>query len=215
MRGEDRIDAGQGVHVDEGGKKIAVRRHVGADVGQRLDAQAKNTAVGVQSELGVADVVARMFIRQDGLAALAGPLDRASELSRCPWHQAVLGVLPTLGAETAADVVGDHADAVLGDLEDVLGQRVAHAVRVLHVGPDRVAAVAFIVAADHAARLHVVRVDPADHVAAFDHPRGFRECGIRVGGVAGLEHVGDVVRAFVPDRRRAGRDRLRGVGYRR
>jgi len=46
----------------------------------------------------------------------------------------VLGILPALRAEGAADVAGDDADPVLGDLEDAAGQRIADAVRVLDVG---------------------------------------------------------------------------------
>ena len=85
------------------------------------------------------------------------------------------------------------------------GQRVAHAMRVLDVGVERVAVLAGIVDAERAARLHVLGVDPGDDVAARGprDPPGERGVGGRL--VAGLEDVGDVVGALVPDRRAARR----------
>ena len=86
--------------------------------------------------------------------------------------------------------------------------------RVLHVGPDRVALVAFIVLGQHAARLHVVRIDTADHIAAADHMCRLGEGLVGGLGIARLEHVRDVVGAFVPDRGRTRRDGLCRVGHR-
>ena len=198
--GGERVDAHQRDDVAERGEQVAVGGDVRAHVGQRLHAQGQEVAVRVQRQLGVGDVVARVLVGRNGLAALARPFHRAAELARRPQHQPVLGVLPALGAEGAADVAHDHADRVLGHLEDVGGQRVAHAVRILHVGVERVAALAGIPGAQRAARLQVLRVHARDHVAPAHHPRGAREGRVGRGLVAGLVQVGDVVRAGVPHR---------------
>jgi hypothetical protein len=201
--GGNRVDADQRHDVAEGCQEITVGRDVGADVGQRLHPQRQELAVAVQRQLGVRDVVARVLVGGDGLAPLARPLHRAAELARGPQDQPVLGILPALGAEGAADVADDHADGVLGDLEDVGGQRIAHAVGILHVGVERVTPLAGIPRAQRAPRLHVLGVHARDHVAPLDHPRGPREGRLGGGGVAGLVKVRDVVRALVPHRRPA------------
>ena len=214
MRSRNRVDARQRVHIGKGRQQVAVGRHVGADVGQRSHAQPQDAPVGVEGDLGIADVVAGVFVGQHGFAALAGPFHGPAQLARRPGNQAVFRVLPALGAKAAAHVIGDHADPMLRNLEDVFGQCVAHPMRVLHVGPDRVSLVAFVVAGQHAARLHVVRIDPADHIAAADHMRGLGERLFGGLGIARFEHIGDVVGAFVPDGGRSRRDGLCRVGHR-
>ena len=141
-----------------------------AGVGEGVDAHAQKPPVGVERELGVGDVVPRVLVGEDRLAPLARPLDGPAKLARRPQHQLVLGILPALGAEGAADVAGDDADPVLGDLEDAAGQGVADAVRVLDVGVESVAVLDRIVDAERAPRLHVLRVHPRDDVAASDDP---------------------------------------------
>ena len=119
----------------------------------------------------------------------------------------MLGILPALGAEAAADVAGDHADLVLGDIEDVGGERRPHAVWVLHVGVQRVALLARVPRPDGAARFHILGVDPGDDVATAHHACGAGEGGLGRRAVADLVHVADVVGAFVPYR--GPTDRLR------
>ena len=216
--GRKRVDADERRHVAERRQEIAIGRHVGADVGERAHAEPDEPAVGVERQLGVGDVVARVLVGGNRLAPLAHPLDRAAELARGPQHQAVLGILPALGPERAADVAGDDADPMLGDLQDVGRERGADAVRVLDVGVERVAILAAIVDAERAPRLHVLGVDARDDVAAADDPRRLRERGVGRRLVARLEEIRDVVRALVPHRgaarlgrrggRRHGRQRL-------
>ena len=74
----------------------------------------------------------------------------------------MLGILPALGAEGAADVSRDDADPLLGDVEDATGQHLADPMRVLDVRMERVAILAGVVDAEGAARLHVLGVHPAD-----------------------------------------------------
>ena len=214
VRGRERVDPDQGRDVAEGREQVAVRGHVGPHVGERLHAQGEEAALGVEGQLGVAHVVARVLVGGDRLPALALPLDRPADLARGPEHEPVLGVLPALGAERPAHVARDHPDLVLRDLEDVAGQRVAHAVRVLDVGVEGVAVLPRVVHPERAARLHVLGVHAGDDVAA-PHPVGGPGEG-RLGRrlVSELVQVGHVVRALVPDRRGPRLRRGPGVGHR-
>src|SRR5271163_2425030 len=112
----------------------------------------------------------------------------------------MLGILPALGAEPTADIAGDDPDPAFRDFEDTSGERLAHPVGVLHVGVEGEAALALVPHADRTARLHEMRIDPADDVAALDDVHRLGEGRLGRGFVAGLEQVRDVVRALVPYR---------------
>ena len=127
----------------------------------------------------------------------------------------MLDILPALGAEAAADVVAHHAHAALRHLEHHVGQHVAHAVRVVHVGVQRVAIFRRIESADRAARLHVLRMDARDHIAPLDDVRRLRERRLGRRAVAALGGVRDVVRVLVPHTRRIRLRRLGDRGHRR
>src|SRR5207244_10912822 len=105
------------------------------------------------------------------LAPLARARDRAAQLARRPQHELVLGILPALRPEGAADVAGDHADLVLRDLEDAGGQRVPDAVRVLDVGVERVPVVVRIVDPDGAPQLPELGENPTADLEAPDASR--------------------------------------------
>ena len=130
------------------------------------------------------------------------PLHRPPDLARRPQHQPVIDILPALGAEPAAHVAAHHAHLALRHLEHHVGEHVAHAVRIVHVGVQRVAVLRRIVDADRAARLHVLRVHAGDHVAAFDDMGGAGERRLGRRAVAAFGGVGDVVGVFVPQARR-------------
>ena len=171
MGRRDVVDADQRADIAEGREQVALGRDVGADIGQRLDPEAEEFAVLVERQLGVADIVAGVLVGLDRLAALAGPFDRPAQFLRRQQHQPVLGILPALGAEPAADIAGDDPDPAFRDLEDARGERLAHAVRVLHIGIEGEALLARVPHADRAARLHEMRIDPADDVAPLDDMR--------------------------------------------
>ena len=80
------------------------------------------------------DIVAGVLVGLDRLAALAGPFDWAAQFLRREEHQPMLGILPALGAEPAADIAGDDPDPAFRNLENSSGERLAHPMRVLHIG---------------------------------------------------------------------------------
>ncbi len=124
----------------------------------------------------------------------------------------MLDILPPLGAKAAADIVADDPDFALRHLEDHGGQHVADAVGIVDVGIERVAVLAGIVSSDRAARLHVLGLHPADHVAAPDDMSGAGEGSVGLGLVAPFIGVGNVVGVLVPNPRcvRPGRIGRRG-----
>ena len=213
--GRDRIDAHQREDIGEGGQEVPVRGHIGPHIGQGAHAKAEEAAVAVQRQLGLAHVVARVLVGRNGLAALAGPLDRPAHAPGRPQYEAMLHVLPALGPEAAAHIARNDADLVLGDLEDIAGEGVPHAVGILHVGVERVAVLAGVVHAQRAARLQILRVHAGDDVAPADDVRRPRDGGVGGGLVPRGKNVGDIVGGLVPDPRAARRGRRRGVRHRR
>ncbi len=123
-------------------------------------------------------------------------------------------ILPALGAEAAADILGDHPHLALGDLEDVLRQHVAHAMGILHVGIKRDAILALVVDAERAARLHVLGMHARDDVAPLNHLGGRLDRLVGRGLVAAFDVVGNVVGTVVPHRGRAGLHRVLGRRHR-
>src|SRR5712671_5389683 len=87
----------------------------------------------------------------------------------------MLGILPPLGAEPAADIARDDPDLAFRDFENTSGERLTHPVRVLHIGVEGKAVLARVPHADRTARLHEMRIDPADDVAALDDVRRLGE----------------------------------------
>jgi hypothetical protein len=74
--GRDVVGADQGADIAKRREQVALRGDIGPDIGERLDAQAEELAVLVERQLGVGDVVARVLVGLDALAALTGPFDR-------------------------------------------------------------------------------------------------------------------------------------------
>ena len=101
VRGREGVDAHEGGHVGKRGEQVAVRGDVGADVGEGPHAEGEKASVRVEGQLGVAHIVAGVLVGGNRLAALAGPLHGSAQPARRPQGEAMLGILPALGAEGA------------------------------------------------------------------------------------------------------------------
>src|SRR5438046_226389 len=112
-----------------------------------------------------------MLVGLDPSASLAGPFVAPSQFLRREQHQPMLRILPALGAEPAADIAGDDPDLAFRDLENTSSERLTHPVRILHIGVEGEAVFARVPYADSTARLHEMRIDPADDVRAIDDVR--------------------------------------------
>ena len=166
VRGRDVVHADHCADLAERRQQLTVGRDVGADAGQHVQPQPDDLRTRIERQFDRADIVAPVLVREDHLGAFAPPLHRTFDLARRPQRQPVFDILPALGTEAAAHVVAHHAHAALRHLEHHVGEHVAHAVRVVHVGVQRVAIFRRIEGADRAARLHVLRMDARDRHSA-------------------------------------------------
>ena len=116
----------------DGGPPIGAERLVG------LGAQPKELAVAVERELAVHDLIARLGIEQQPLAARRRPFHRPAQPARCPQHQHIVGIDVGLHAEAAADVWRHDADLRFGNVENCRRELAAEPVRILRRRVERV-----------------------------------------------------------------------------
>ena len=205
------VDARQGAevhHEDVGGGLC-----IGTDRGDRLCTEGEKMAVAIERQLGFGHVIARLRVAEEGFGTRARPFDRPAELFRGEEAQRHLVVDRRFHAKAAADIAGDDADPRFRDA-DHLRQIGAVGMGALQ---DRVAGVAVfggVVVADRAARLHRRGGNAVDDEAALDDAVGARESGLDSRLVADLVDKADIVRAIVPDARRAPGDGAFGRGDR-
>ena len=145
-REQRRIEIGR-----HGGREC---REIGAEIGDRVHAQAGDLAAGVQREFGVRDMVATMRVGEERLGPIRRPFDRPVDLLRRPGADRLLGVNEDLRAEAAADVGRDDAQLVFRRKADERREHEPRDMRVLarRIKRDRVRS--RIVVADGGARLH-------------------------------------------------------------
>jgi hypothetical protein len=91
---------------------VRVLQRIGAGVVQQLAAHAEHLGVGIDRDLQRPILVALVHRVGEIFAAVLGPFDRAAEQLRRRHHGDVLGIDAELGAEAAADVGGDDAQAL-------------------------------------------------------------------------------------------------------
>ena len=132
-------------------------RHIGAEIGDGLGAQADDLAVAVERHFGVGDVIAAMRVGEKRFRAIGGPFHRPADALRRPQRHDLLGIDEDLRAEAAADVGRDDAQLVLRRHADEGGDDEPRDMRVLRRIPQREGAGAGIVFADRGARLDRVR----------------------------------------------------------
>ena len=117
-RAEGRLEVvAAGEHAEEAAGELRRRRGAveGAVVGEHVAAHREDPAVAVGGDLALHDVVAGEAAGDEVLGAVLGPLDRLAGDHRADDRADVAGIDRHLVAEAAADVGGDHPDAVLLD----------------------------------------------------------------------------------------------------
>ena len=180
-------------------------RLIGAEIGQRVDLEREDTAIGVERELRIGGHRPAVGVALEGIAALAGPLDRAAEGAGGVEHQRIFGIGPDLHAEAAADVAG-HDPNLRGLHPQHLGEHGAHAGDALAAGVEMHHAV--LEPPDRGADLHR---GGGDAVLDDGQPRDVRrarERRVGRGRVAGVPVEHRVRRRVGPDLRRAVGHRL-------
>ena len=183
------VGPGQHAHADERldhGQAL----QVGPGVGHAVVADGEDPAVVVVAHLDVVELLAPVGGGDEVLPAVLDPLDRALDAPRDAAQEDLLRVDLQLDPEAAAEVGGDHADAVLGQAE-----------RGLQVGLDPVGnlggavereAAALLVGGDDAAGLHRHAGVALGREALAQHVRGAGEGagGVAVAVVQGVGEVG-------------------------
>jgi hypothetical protein len=196
------VDAGLHPGADQELNRNAGASGIGAHVGQCLDAQRKDLAVGVEREFGPGLDVAAMGAREKLFAALGHPLHGALDLQRGKGDGNVLGIGAGLHAETTADVAHHHAYLFLCEANG-RADGIAHARGHLRAHANR-EAVGFAVIR----RKHRARLDGQGHDALVDHVERDHMAGPGKGGRRGvaaavLHFGGDVAGGLLAQLRRS------------
>ena len=165
MNAPEQRDAGRDQH------------QVGAHVGQQVDVQAADPAVGVGGDPDPLPLVPAVVHGHVALAAGLGPLDRPAQLAGDQHRQHFLGRDLQLRAEPAAHVGRDHPDVLLrmpvtraSMTRSTCGIWVAD--HNVNSSPSH--------GGDHRARLHRARDQPLLPVGALQHHGGVAERGLDV-----------------------------------
>ena len=186
--------------ADEGDER-AILVQIGAHGRQHMDAQAKNTAIGIQRQICGGDVVAPVRIRDEMVHAVASPLHRTAQLLRREEAQRIFPVDEHLGAEAAAHFRGDDTQPCRIDAEDILGDDVPLAMAALRARSQRIAAAVRIIFRKAGARLHIVCHEPVVDEADGGDMRGLAEGFFRLCLVTMAEAEGLVGAMLRPDER--------------
>ena len=112
------VDAAENSSAGECRNKGRELREVAAHIGGAGDAQRKDVAILVERQFGLGSHIAAMIVAEEGFRAGANPARGAAELFRRDQHQRLLGIHEALHAEAAADVLGNDAHLVLGQIQD-------------------------------------------------------------------------------------------------
>ena len=161
-----------------------------------------------------------MIVAQERLGAVRHPMHRPADLARRHQDREVFRIGAGLQSECAADILGDHPQALVGNAQDG-GKSVAQRARTLRAAAQQIALVGRIVARGCAARLHRLHQDPLLDQSDPRHVPGGRDEAIDLLGVGlGVGRQSrpvdrDIARRFRPDLRRALANGLAQVDHRR
>ena len=209
--GRDVVLAGQQDAIEVGRHRRRERREIRAEVGDRMDAQAGDLALGVERELGVRHVIAAVRVRQERFRSLRRPFDRPVDLLGRPGAHRLLGIDEDLRAEAAADVRSDHAQLVLRRKSDERRKDEPRDMRVLACRVERDRIGSGVVFADRGARLHRIRDQPVVDKVELGHVRSPGKGRIGGGLIAHVPIEHGVVWRRVVDLRLTGIGGGRGV----
>ena len=181
-----------------------------ADIAQVRSAQRKDLPVGIECKLGLDGEISALIVAQEGLVALAGPLDGSADALRGPGDQRELGEERIARAEIAADLVCGHAHGGGRHAKDP-GELPLLPHDAAAAGVQPVAGGRGIEAGNRRARLHRHAGDALDPGRQTHDMCRARERFLRGGAIAGIG-VDAYIGKPVVQRRRAGLDRGKCTG---
>ena len=153
-----------------------------------------------------------MKVGEQRLAALARPLDRATDAPGGPRHQRELRIERVAGAVVAADLARNDADGAARHAQR-FRQVVLDALAAARAGIERVMIALRVVHGERRARLQRDAGDPVHAGLEPDHVGGAGERGVGGGRIAAVGVDAHVGAGLLPDERRAGGRRLGGADH--
>ncbi len=163
---------------------------------------ARMCALRVEGHVALENAVAAVRIGQKAFDPAVAPLHRTSGFARRVKDRAIFGIGLRLHPETAADVVGQHADLRQRHLEHALGQQLAHHRNALRGRDQRVALRFFVPQTDSGTRLERYRRKPRIVEPHALDMRSSREGRVDRGDVSVAPVQRDVARHIVVKPRR-------------
>ncbi len=186
-------------------------REIGAEIAENVDAHGEEAAVLVERHLGGRHIVAPLSVADEMLGAIPDPAHRPTEQFRRFENERIFAMKDALGAEAAADVIGDDAHRFRPHVENLGGDRIAHAVHALAADIEQKALRTRIVFADSAACLHIVGDDAIVDDLEGDDMGGLGEDGGGLVGIADMRVISGVARRAGEELRGAVFDRGRHI----
>ncbi len=174
--------------------ELSKLREVGAQVGDHVDPQAQEAAIGRQRHLRRRDIVASLRVADEMFRAIGLPPNRPAKPARGLQNQGIFSIEKDSCAKAAADVVRDDFDACRRDLQHRAGEEVAKQVHALAADMERQSAAFRVERSDRSARLHVIRHDARIHDLNLHRTRGLREGLVCLRLVADIRIEGDIAR---------------------
>ena len=92
------------------------QREIGAEIAEDIDPERQKATIGVERHFGRRHIVAPLRVADEMLAAIGEPADRPSETLRRLENERIFAIDDGLGAEAAADVLGDDAQGIRGGI---------------------------------------------------------------------------------------------------
>ena len=94
--------------IEIGWHRAGEQRHVGSQIGQRIDFETYDFATAVKPHLGRGNMIATMRISEERLTAVRGPFDRAIGLHRRPKACDLFGIDIDFRPKTTPDIRRDN-----------------------------------------------------------------------------------------------------------
>ena len=223
--GEDSLDldidrrrgvvAGEQGAVAPGGNRRREAAEIGPEIGQRGDTHGEELAVRVEGELRLGEVVARLVVGEEDLAAVGRPLDGTAKPGGEPQNQRLLVIERALGAKATAHIGCYHTQLVLGKLQDESGDQQPVHMRRLARCIEGVVAGGAVMLADGGARLHRVGDQPIVDELEARHVMGAREGSVDRRLVAEMPVEAEIAGGGIEQQRPARLDGLVAGDHRR
>ena len=212
----DAVGIDQAAEPDRQRYRRAVGRIIGADRRLPLRPQRQKPPFLVERQRGLDDAAAPLLVAQQPFAALGDPAHRTPGDLGCPQRQRIFRIAAALHAKAAAHIVADHAELVLRQFEDAVGQCRPGGMHRLDRAADRIAVlIRGRIAARQPRGSMLFAVTRLIGIGVADNAVGLGKGRIDSGLVADLVKERLVARVLVPHRGRAGRKRRFGADHRR